>query len=521
MIDKMKHTYIPYYIIHLFLWAGIVLTSCTDEVGLTPEGNGNEKPTVVTKSYVAVNLRTALEDAENTDIGLDPERKVNAVRIVLYDATVQPEDQMPVKYAFDFNIRSNYAQDAFEGNEDDLYQSEGPDQFITYAREVERQDYYMLVIINPDGNEQPYSPYNLKNVTAVDQTLSSFKTPIQIPDNNSLADNYYGAIAGDNHFIMTNHQGLVYVAAERLRKTPQEANENPIPVSVERMVAKIYVNTSNQFVVRPEGATTRIEDFRWELDCTNRKTFWMREMTYMKNGYMELQGLGSRADYYAKDPNFKLGEDWYSHSEEFFMQYPPYPNKFRSLLGEIQYTLENTMVAEDQAEDRITSVIVSAIYAPPGFKYGDSYFRYNDIAISLEQILWYKNTSFPLPTELEGLKEAIADLEASRGTTIDQMLQESFNECDIEYFKDGVNYYRIPIQHFGDQPEGAYGHYGVVRNNQYNITINSLTGPRSIGGGTASYISADIKVLPWERREQNNSVGDPTDVPANTPPSVN
>ncbi|MCD8267890.1 MAG: Mfa1 fimbrilin C-terminal domain-containing protein [Parabacteroides sp.] len=152
------------------------------------------------------------------------------------------------------------------------------------------------------------------------------------------------------------------------------------------------------------------------------------------------------------------------------------------------------MVAEDQVEDRITSVIVSAIYAPPGFKYGDSYFRYNNIAISLEQILWYKNTSFPLPTELEGLKEAIADLETNRGTTIDHLLQESFNECDIEYFKDGVNYYRIPIQHFGDQLKGAYGYYGVVGNNQYNITINSLTGPGSIGGGTASYMSADIKV---------------------------
>lgn len=523
MNDKMKHRYIHYYIIHLLFGTGLFFMSCTDEVSLPPGGNGTGIDQE--KGFLSINISTNAGDAEdNTDAGSNSERKVNAVRVVLYDATL-PLDQTVVKYAFDFHISSNEDQTAFvetakdEDNQPHLYTSKGKDRFVTYAREVDTQDYYMLVIINPNGyNEQRYARseqenYDLKTITARGESLSRFESAIQINGNDDFENSSYGKIAATDHFIMTNHQGLIHVKAQDLGKTADKANNAPITVSVERMVAKIQVKKAASFTVEPDGA--RAEEFRWGLDCTNKKTYWMRKMTYVKNNNgiatdMEQQGVGSRADYYAEDPNF----EGYSNrskedlQDEFYYQTTPPEIE----LEKYQYILENTMAANEQDENVMTSVIVSCIYTPPGFNPGTSYFRYNDVAISQEQILFYRETNaMNIPPSLEGIKEAIAKLEES-GESINNP-EASFNQYGIEFFKNGVNYYRIPIQHF-DLPstagEKGYGRYGVVRNNIYNITINSLTGPGSIDGGTLShYISAKVTVLPWEKRTQSNEVGDP------------
>lgn len=532
MNDKMKH--IHYYITQLFLWAGLFFISCSDEVSLSSEG----KEVVIDQGngFISINVSADAGDEENTDAGSDSERKVNAVRVVLYDATL-PEEETVVKYAFDFHISSNPTQTGFvetERDEDDqphLYVSKGKDRFVTYAREVEKQDYYMLVIINPNGYKpqiavrasEEQERYDLRIITAVGESLSRFEEAIQIDGNAWLSHTRYGSIAATNHFIMTNHQGLIHVKAQDLGKTPDQANTNPIPVSVERMVAKIYVDKSAQFKVKPDGA--QVSDFRWGLDCTNKKTYWMRKMTYIRseNGIaseMEKQGVGSRADFYAEDPNFA---GYSSQSKEnlwpefYYLSSSPY---LSHQLGEFQYTLENTMQADEQDEHVMTSVIVSCTYAPPGFELGTSYFRYNGVAISQEQILHYETAnSSAIPPSLSGIKEDISKLEANGGSINNP--PASFNSCNIEFFKDGINYYRIPIQHF-DLPEEAgkkgYGRYGVVRNNLYNITINSLTGPGSIDGGAVSYyISANVTVLPWMKRTQSNDVGDPS----HNPPSVN
>ena len=98
----------------------------------------------------------------------------------------------------------------------------------------------------------------------------------------------------------------------------------------------------------------------------------------------------------------------------------------------------------------------------------------------------------------------------------------------ISYYKDGENYYYSSlIRHFSDD-EGVdvptsgvasasdytlkhLGRYGVVRNNWYEIEINSVSGPGDPAivkpdGGTddeaEGYINCTINVLSWAKRSQ-------------------
>ena len=102
------------------------------------------------------------------------------------------------------------------------------------------------------------------------------------------------------------------------------------------------------------------------------------------------------------------------------------------------------------------------------------------------------------------------------------------NEDKIAYYKGGVSYYPVMIQHFGDEQtpwtagsvpyptpnrdDNYLGRWGVLRNNWYEINV---TGVKSIGSpvvpevyGTPddpveSWISVEINVLSWAKRVQN------------------
>lgn len=113
-----------------------------------------------------------------------------------------------------------------------------------------------------------------------------------------------------------------------------------------------------------------------------------------------------------------------------------------------------------------------------------------------------------------------------------------FGIGDIVAYVNGIAYYPITIKHFGDdltpwsnktatnanpygttkQAENFLGRYGVLRNNWYNITVNSIKNVGSAvvpeikiddpttGDKTDNYISVRINVLSWAKRTQNEEL---------------
>lgn len=226
-----------------------------------------------------------------------------------------------------------------------------------------------------------------------------------------------------------------------------------------------------------------------------------------------------------------------------------------------QYCLENTFDINHMKQGQTTRVVFKATYTPNGFKPGDTFYK-----IGNNTDLWNKtNLEKQIKAKAqEVLSETDADkvtvkLDATEndiaGTAGTKILKEenvlhdgvkvspneinSINEklglkaaegtdpiVGIATYASGESYYIARIKHFGDDltPWNAgddtygennqkwLGRYGVLRNNWYVLTVNSVSGPGTPDVPTIKptdpddenykYISVSVKILDWAKRSQ-------------------
>lgn len=504
----------------ILLIAGMICFSCSNEVLVDPDtgvdGDGSSENAYFSVNTVCDRLLTKASE----DIGEAEEFHVEKVRVVLYDGSAGvPDDQRKVKYVFDYDIKTNYNTDnsvntsqPWTAAKDSTLYAADANSFTTFARKVAKQDYLMLVIINPalaGGNgEHP----SLGEITQEGSTLSAFKSTPATISAAHLRDKGKGGVAAGNYFLMTNHQGLVQVPESSLKSSVNDANSTPVKVSVDRAVAKVFVKKAPGFQVK-KG---KIDSMSWELDITNQKTYWMRMMDRKKGGDPEEDGTG-RDSIYAKDPNFE-GFDGTEQGEFNVVYTNDRTTAFANPLDSYQYTLENTMGTGDQGKEGVmTRVVVRAQYTPSGFNPGDSYYSFTsndgkDYFISTEDMAFYifTATDYQIPKEYSGLREAMNDV-ARAGIDISQpwFLARPFSVGKIKYYYQGYCYYQIPIKHFGGNLNPLdYGYYGVVRNNVYTVSLQSIEGPGGLTVEEGPFLSAGINIVPWGQLTDGRDLGE-------------
>ena len=109
-------------------------------------------------------------------------------------------------------------------------------------------------------------------------------------------------------------------------------------------------------------------------------------------------------------------------------------------------------------------------------------------------------------------------------TEINDFLKASANRAN--YWKNGMSYYYVPIEHFGQKDEATPAAYdysiGVVRNHLYQLTITGFTGlgtpvwnpDKPIDPGkpdddeTLYYLAAKINILSWKVVKQDVNFGE-------------
>ena len=222
------------------------------------------------------------------------------------------------------------------------------------------------------------------------------------------------------------------------------------------------------------------------------------------------------------------------------------------------YCLENTFNLDNMMQGQTTRVVFKAKYTPKGFTDGDTFYKIG------------KNTAIWSEADLEKeIKAAVASvvsgaagkttvtLNAGAGKnnitaagthyitkdniavtgvaaeTIEKAItaintQLGLKETDkvgISTYAGGESYYIARIKHFGDDltswKSGSYGknnleylgRYGVLRNNWYELTVNSVSNPGypsvpEVKPGTPddednNYINVSVKILKWAKRSQN------------------
>lgn len=550
-------------LLYSLMIGGITLAGCSadndnsTEPVLPPDDSNLEEGYLTFQSSLESSLGT--KSYTGTEDGIDAENKVSRIRVVLYDAATNIAN-----YAYEYSGTALHStgQD-FKGTcmldptSTDAPSGYNPNYkgFMIQAMKLKVKPYKLLVLINPSDDI-----VKLTRAAKEFVNIPPSATPADNATNLSNADffrdktgtanqnNLTAFIGKPNHkdnpdnFLMSNYQEYVELSNADFRTTVAEAYKAPVSVKVDRAVAK--VSMKGDYAAISAKSKAEVSDGTWRLDVTNKTAYWMRHKAKALKGADEVSTL--RENFYAEDPNFDL----YSWARYTYVgQIPPaglvtnseadIKNYFNYIAkGDVnitlddqwsyEYALENTMAAEEQAEDVTTAAILkikfipkttsmgNALSAPGYYVWGtyvftglelDSIKNYNTSTNDprFETFVTLKNYLMTNSAVLEAVGSGFGDAFSDPGSASKKVL-------DISYNHDAINYYRILIRHFDDDQEDtkmAYGRYGVVRNNWYRITLNSIANAGSIDipdpdkwDDKEQLLSVSIEVLPWQVRDQ-------------------
>ena len=224
------------------------------------------------------------------------------------------------------------------------------------------------------------------------------------------------------------------------------------------------------------------------------------------------------------------------------------------------YCLENTFNLDNMMQGQTTRVVFKAKYTPNGFNDGDTFYK-----IGKNTAIWNKtnleeeikaavasvvpgatvgNTDVDLAAKGNDITAAgthyvkaanitvkISETETAKISDANitaintQLGLKETEKVGISTYAGGESYYIARIKHFGDDltswKSGSYGknnleylgRYGVLRNNWYELTVNSVSNPgypsvpevkpNTPDDEDDEYISVSVKILKWAKRSQN------------------
>lgn len=225
------------------------------------------------------------------------------------------------------------------------------------------------------------------------------------------------------------------------------------------------------------------------------------------------------------------------------------------------YCLENTFNLDNMMQGQTTRVVFKATYKPASLREGETTFY----KIGKNTAIWSKDNleteiktavasvfpgvktdkiSVKLDAEENNITAAgthyikadnitVKTSETETATITDENIkaintQLGLKESDkvgISTYASGESYYIARIKHFGDEltpwSSGGYGsdnlsflgRYGMLRNNWYELTVSSVSGPgypsvpevkpNTPDDEDDKYISVSVKILKWAKRTQN------------------
>lgn len=226
-----------------------------------------------------------------------------------------------------------------------------------------------------------------------------------------------------------------------------------------------------------------------------------------------------------------------------------------------QYCLENTFDIDHMVQGQTTRVLFSAKYQPNGFKPGETFYKMGNSsqlwnATKVEAQIQAKamevlgeadanNVKVTLNATENDLTKAGVHLVAAANVTHVGGTALSTDDVDkinaklgfkkattseaavgLSTFKSGVSYYVARVKHFneltpwnaGDKTYDSnnanwLGRYGVLRNNWYELTVSSVSGPgypdvpkvnpTDPDDVNYQYINVEVKILDWAKRSQS------------------
>lgn len=339
---------------------------------------------------------------------------------------------------------------------------------------------------------------------------------------------------------------LVDVDKTAIAATEGALKKDACTVSVQRVLAKAYVTLDNEYTIANGNFTgDKVAIQNWNLDITNKTTYPV-QVTAGLTAFTNIwstdrffhNGNNTHRIFWAKDPNY----DTFAATDF---------NKVTTVTGDPakpQYCMENTFDVANQRQDRTTRVVLKAKYTPAGIT-DNTFYRINNgafmTAANLQteiankaKTVTGKDATVDVAAIVAGGRHALSEVSIKFGATAATAEEltliakalglTSSSDKNINTFADGICYYVVRIQHFGNEcpwsvGDPTYGEttnlqesnkkylgrYGVVRNHVYEIKVKSISVPGTPDIPTPGpdpddennyYISASVNVLSWAKR---------------------
>lgn len=321
----------------------------------------------------------------------------------------------------------------------------------------------------------------------------------------------------------------------------------------------------------------KVEISNWALDVTNKKTFPIHNVDGLNKDYPDIWNNAPTAAapstqrfvdnskatakrvYWGTDPNYKetnLSEETKESKdarEENFTYIKK--EKLTAKPTDPLYCLENTFNLDNMMQGQTTRVIFKASYTPNGFTEEDGKTFYK---IGTSVALWkqkdleahikaavskvFSVTTDDITIKLNAKDNDItaagnhvitaANFTVKGHDTVKPEEEQAVNDkvgltkdAGISTYANGESYYIARIKHFGDAQtpwnSGVYGtdnlaylgRYGMLRNNWYQLNVQSVSGPgypdvpdvkpKSPDDEDDKYIKVSVKILSWAKRSQD------------------
>lgn len=314
----------------------------------------------------------------------------------------------------------------------------------------------------------------------------------------------------------------------------------------------------NVKAIVPSATTGDLKDGSQTL--TAYADIWKNEL----NKTDRFVGTGEFARvYWGIDPNYSLSLGDVDKCKKHFYIVNPAGDKYSdgttlkwSDSKTPLYCLENTFDLDNMKQGQTTRVIFKAVYTPHGIATGKNFYKIGNNStiwsednlktqiIAKAQEVLKETDAAKITVNLAapsndisgeaGTKWLVADNISYTGGTVsaanindinNKLGLNKTNGVGIATYKSGESYYIARIKHFNDltkwnagdptygsDNEKYLGRYGVLRNNWYELTVNSVSGPGypdvpEIKPDTpddedTKYINVSVKVLDWAKRSQ-------------------
>ena len=223
-----------------------------------------------------------------------------------------------------------------------------------------------------------------------------------------------------------------------------------------------------------------------------------------------------------------------------------------------QYCLENTFDLANMMQGQTTRVVFKAVFTPKDFVTGQTFYKIGNTtaiwdATKLAQQI--KTVAFKAMKITTADEQAKYSVDLSKGSNISGVaglhkitadnitftgegeskvkpdVVDAINEklglkeAGISTYLNGEAYYIARIKHFNEltpwtagtpyngDNNAFLGRYGVLRNNWYDLSVNSISGlgypdvpevkPEMPDDENEQYINVEVKILDWAKRSQS------------------